>query len=237
MFSPNDNNNLATAQTPVVTFESDTKMDPEVYIRNIQELGLIKGWDGSKTMYSFRIRMRGEAELWINSIEPAVSWEDLVNRFRERFIGKTMALTMIKELAKMKYDYRETMLGFLDRIAGMARRASLPEDVKVAMALNALPEETGKLILLNTQGKLTWNGIYYACSNIRGCRPAEITIMSAKESEKRRKSKCWLCKRYGHLIKECRFNTLAKNNKGRIGSCTQSEEGKAVGDESLNKTP
>ena len=56
---------------------------------------------------------------------------------------------MIKELAKMKYDYRKTMLGFLNRITGMARRASLPEDVKIAMALNVLPEKTGNIILLN----------------------------------------------------------------------------------------
>ncbi|EQB60993.1 hypothetical protein NAPIS_ORF01424 [Vairimorpha apis BRL 01] len=79
MFSSNENNNLATAQTHVVTFDIDTKNDSKVYIRNIQELGLIKGYDESRTMYAFRMRMRGEAELWINSIEPAVSIDDLSN--------------------------------------------------------------------------------------------------------------------------------------------------------------
>lgn len=63
-------------------------------------------------MYAYKMGMQREAEVWINSIEPAVSWDDLITRFRERFVGKTVALTFIKELARMKYDHQETMLGF-----------------------------------------------------------------------------------------------------------------------------
>ncbi|KAF9743554.1 hypothetical protein NGRA_3586, partial [Nosema granulosis] len=170
MFNPTFNNNLATAPNYMLTFEDENKMDPEVFIRNIQEWTILNGWDEARTMYAFRLAMRGEAENWMNSVPQCDSLEDLLGKFRERFIGKTLVLTIIKEMARMEYDGGNTILGFLDKMAGLARRAKLPEDVLVALSLNAIPEEMAKLILLNSQGGLTWHNMYQSCGNLRSCK-------------------------------------------------------------------
>ncbi|KAF9761007.1 hypothetical protein NGRA_2905 [Nosema granulosis] len=98
--------------------------------------------------------MRGEAENWIISVARSDSLDELIGKSRKRFVLKTLVLTIIKDMAKMQYDGTNTILGFLDKMAGMAKRAKLLEDVLVALSLNAIPEEMGKLILLNWKAGL-----------------------------------------------------------------------------------
>lgn len=200
-------------------------------MRNIQEWSILNEWDEARTMYAFRLSMRGEAVNWINSVARYDSMEELIGKFRERFVGKTLVLTIIKDMAKMQYDGTDTILGFLDKMVGMARRAKLPEDVLVALSLNAIPEEMGKLILLNSKGGLAWDAMYQACGNLRSCK-AEIKVMTVKEEEgkgwnkqKKKGLTCLLCGKPGHVVRRCRYNSLNsgsldEHRTGKVSECS-----------------
>lgn len=54
--------------------------------------------------------------------------------------------------------------------------------------------------------------------------------MPKKKTVKRIKIKYRFCKRYGHMIKECKYNNLAKNNKVNVESCIKLKEEKSVDD-------
>ncbi|KAF9760574.1 Transposon Ty3-I Gag-Pol polyprotein [Nosema granulosis] len=233
MFDNNTSNNLATSTNTLRTFENETKMDPEVFLRNLKEWAHINKWDEERTIYAFRLSMRGEAENWVNSMTEIETLDELVEKFRERFIGKTQVLTVIKDMAKMSYDGAETVLGFLDKMAGMARRANLPEEVLVALSLNALPDEMGKLILLNAQGGLTWSNMYQACGNLRSCKSSTppmvmaVNQMKPQQWKKRdmRDIDCFVCGKKGHYAKTCSQSVWnRKKNNLRVYECDAVKE-------------
>ncbi|KAF9760911.1 Transposon Ty3-I Gag-Pol polyprotein [Nosema granulosis] len=195
-------------------------MDPEVFIRNLRDWAHINNWNEKRTIYAFRLSMRGEAENWVNSMRDVESLEELIEKFKERFIGKTLVLTIIKDMAKMTYGGTDTVLGFLDKMAGMARRAKLPEDVLVALSLNALPDEMGKLILLNSQGGLTWTNMYQACGNLRNCKSTPTSMVmainrtgSGEQKRDLRNINCFVCGKRGHMAKNCLQNSFNKRNR------------------------
>ncbi|XP_014613889.1 PREDICTED: uncharacterized protein LOC106792185 [Polistes canadensis] len=210
---------MATATNSMYTFENESKGDPEVFVRNIRGLALINGWDETKMMYVFWMALRGEAENWVNSRGELGSLEELIREFLDRFVGKTLVLLIIKELAKMKYDPRESILAFLDKMAGMSRRVNLSKDVLVALCLNALPDEMGKMILLNAQGTLIWTNIYQACSNIRNCKTqgqTDVMTVGVKPQYKKkdwRNEICYTCGQKGHIAKNCEQGYLAKQRR------------------------
>ncbi|KAF9761269.1 hypothetical protein NGRA_2758 [Nosema granulosis] len=202
---------------------------------------ILNGWDEARTMYAFRLAMRGEAENWMNSVPQCDSLEDLLGKFRERFIGKTLVLTIIKEMARMEYDGGNTILGFLDKMAGLARRAKLPEDVLVALSLNAIPEKMAKLILLNSQGGLTWHNMYQSCGNLRSCKD-NVKVMAINEGnsndwkkQKRKRSlTCLLCGKPGHVVRTCNYNALNKRMSSEYKP-GNSSECNAVTDDPANE--
>ena len=145
-------------------------------------------------MYAFGMGLlRGEREFWILFfwIGGVVGWADIY--FQKSFVRKIAAFTIIKEPGKTKYDWQETILAFLDRMTSMGRRATIPDDVLVAIALNLLPEEVGKKILMNAQRGITWTFLYQAYSSIGVGKTFELPIEALKERtfEKRKIIKCW----------------------------------------------
>lgn len=63
-------------------------------------------------MYVFRLCLRGEAENWINSLGEVKTLDELVVKFKVRFVGKILVLSVIKDLARMKFEGDEFLLGF-----------------------------------------------------------------------------------------------------------------------------
>lgn len=44
------------------------------------------------------------------------------------------------------------------------------------------------------------------------------------KDKKQKRIKCWLCKKEGHFIKDCKFNTLTSSSKVKIETCTQERD-------------
>jgi hypothetical protein len=122
-------------------------MDPEIYIRNMEELGIVNRWNEIQMLCYFRLALRGAVASWINTEDPAESWNELIKKFRELFVDNGNEMTIIKDMIKMEFNGEESLLGFLDRINGLSKRVGLTEDVLIAMTIQNLSDDMGKLII------------------------------------------------------------------------------------------
>jgi hypothetical protein len=59
-----------------------------------------------------------------------------------------------------------SVLNYLDKMRGWARRARLPDDLLVALVLNGLPEWLGNSLLLNARANLSWVFVYTSCEGM-----------------------------------------------------------------------
>jgi hypothetical protein len=53
-------------------------MDPEIYIRNMEELGIVNRWNEIQILCYFRLALRGAVASWINTEDPAENWNELI---------------------------------------------------------------------------------------------------------------------------------------------------------------
>jgi hypothetical protein len=128
IFPNSESNNLATAITgnnSLLTFRNERLDDPELFIEGIQGLISINEYSEAKGSFVFRMCMREEAKDWVSSIPMETPYEELVKKFRARFVGRTTCLTYIKRMAKETYT-EGSVLNYLDKMKGWARRAGLP---------------------------------------------------------------------------------------------------------------
>ncbi|KCZ74621.1 hypothetical protein H311_04412, partial [Anncaliia algerae PRA109] len=227
--------------------------NPKKFIQEFVEFSNAMNWNEFQTRISFKLSLHGKARIWIESLEPGLNFNILEKMFLKRFMPLNNVTICINELVAAKRGKEETLLGFLDRLKGIACKGSLPHDVLVAMALKALPVEfTNRLIV--AQGGVTWDTLYESCSIwvSTGLETKEVDYecYSGRYSRKGRwddvneirrngrNSKCFYCEKEGHRIKDCfafkNFKNKQKEKK-EVFSIRGKNEKENTNPEELNK--
>lgn len=120
----------------------DRENNVRVWLKKINQLGEIYGWDDAKRAYYMQARLDGSARKWYNRLENYdhswEQWQDLLSRTFPRSFEFS---EMLEELASRKKDPKEPMSKyFYDKLA-MCHRCKLDDISAVSCIIRGLPVE------------------------------------------------------------------------------------------------
>ena len=119
-------------------------------------------WSEFQTKIAFKLSLEGEALVWSRALDSDIAFRDLEMMFLARFIPPNNTVVCITELAEATQNIGESLLGFLDRMRGIAAKGKLPMDVLLAMALKALPKSLSNKLVICPEG-INWDTLYKLC--------------------------------------------------------------------------
>jgi len=139
------------------------EQDPVAFLRSFKEYAAAIGWSDCQKVIAFKLALRGEAGIWLQTQEFNKSLESQEVDFIKRFQPANSIVKCITELAEVVMQPGKSLLAFLDRMKMIALRGQLPENVLLAMALKALPVEMVNRLVIAPEG-LTWEFLRQTCS-------------------------------------------------------------------------
>ncbi|KAF9754360.1 Transposon Ty3-I Gag-Pol polyprotein, partial [Nosema granulosis] len=236
-------NNLATADKIFFVFRNEEKDDPQQFLEDLMEMGRLNEYSEGKLLLIFKMSLKKEAKDWITAQPVGLSLNELLERFRERFISNMLLKVNLEKLAGLKYT-EGSILNYLDRMAGLAREGNVPEQVLIAFVLNGLPNNVTNSVLINNKEGLTWEYIYTSLRNIKmmnceinqstplSCESIEISAVRTNtrgKSKKQSKIRCFIRNQQGHVVSQCRFNSF-RNSSNKFRQVNEISKSHAEGD-------
>ncbi|KAF9763393.1 Retrovirus-related Pol polyprotein from transposon [Nosema granulosis] len=224
MFYPNQQ--LATAQEKInIQFRNERIDDPQIFLGDMMEYIELAGSDENRCKWVFKTALKEEGEAWYRASGVGLSFGELVEAFKKRFLSRTMIKVNIDRISRTKYQ-GGSLLYYLDLIAGIARRGGIPEDVLVAFAISGIPQHIADMTTLNAKEGLNWNELYSICERLQVSRGFNEGISDSvgqdtgvnrimRQNTHRRHVICFLCKKPGHRVDSCYLNPKYKNTKPR----------------------
>ncbi|KAI5151776.1 hypothetical protein ENBRE01_2377 [Enteropsectra breve] len=147
-----------------VTFSGKQGEDPIGFIEDFLQFREIKMMEEQETFFCFKMALTGAARNWLRTVTKDVRFSTLIELFKKRFTPRNLLLSTIYELGDAKRETKESLVEFLDRLKVIANRATLAEDILLAMTLRALPKNLAEhLGLLAEEEGLTWEALYNKC--------------------------------------------------------------------------
>lgn len=145
-------------------FRDSTSDDTIAFIEDFATWVKANDINPVKAVATFRCSLEGEALTWLRTLEQGLSFEEILLKFRKRFLPANLTLKAISDLSEARLKINENVLNFLDKVKLIAIRGGLPEDVLIAFSLNALPGSLAQKIISAESGIVTWNKLYETCS-------------------------------------------------------------------------
>lgn len=222
MFYPH--NNLATATEKVVLqFRNENLDDPQLFVDDILELVELCGYDEIKSKWVFKTALKEEAEAWYRSCSKGLAFGELIEEFRKRFIRNTLLKVNIDRISEMKYE-GGSLLYYLDRMYGYAKRGGIPEDILLAFVIKGVPRQIADTIIINAKDGLSWKQLYAICERMQISRPQDelkeslinessVNRISDVKNYKKKQARCFLCGKLGHIVRNCFKNPNNYNKK------------------------
>lgn len=190
-----------------------------VWLKKINQLGDIYGWDEAKRSYYMQTRLDGSARRWYNRLDNYdltwCEWQELLKRTFPRMFEFA---ELIEELVGRKKEPKETMSKyFYDKLA-MCRRCRFDDSAAVSCIIRGLPSElqASAKALKSTNPEELYCQFLVSMENYqsqssrfrendqRALKHSSNTNNTSKSAEKiSNPIKCYRCNTEGHLVRDC----------------------------------
>ncbi|XP_045495927.1 uncharacterized protein LOC123694515 [Colias croceus] len=207
----------------------------QAWIRKIDQIGEINGWDDTTKSFYLQDKLRGQAKKWYNRLENYdytwEQWKDMLLRAFPRYRDYG---NMLEELLQRKKQPTETMTKYYQDKIAMCFRCKLSDSASVSCIIRGLPlplQPNARAFQCQTPGEL-YEGFLCALDDYRTL-PIETRFHKNLVSRPSHPDKklmppnvetdpCPRCKKTGHLLRDCSLpdtRTCYKcGNRGHIAS-------------------
>ncbi|CAH1183504.1 unnamed protein product [Ceutorhynchus assimilis] len=192
--------------------------DPEIgdvnsqnWLNKIEQLGMIHHWDDATKSYFMQSKLSGIAKLWYNGLrEYSKSWVDWKNALLKAFPSHENFVDNLKLMLDRKKQPDETILHYYYSKCVLIRKCDISDVNATSCIIDGLPHEhqaTAKSAYIKTPEEL-FQGFL--------CKLANTPVL--QKSEKNMKTdlaKCHVCKKGGHLARNCFFRDASAGPSGQ----------------------
>ncbi|XP_001810078.1 retrovirus-related Pol polyprotein from transposon 297 [Tribolium castaneum] len=205
---------------------SKTALTAIQWIRKVETIASIYGWDSKNTLFHAMNRLNGAARFWFHGLEESLTdWHTFKTKLVEDFPVIHDDADIHFELSNRKKKFNESYETYVYTMKSIASKGTVSEQAVIKYIIMGLGDrELAKMLSLNdirtTQDLLKrilqYVSTFQRCKSLRASSPNKIETKNDFDS-KHLERKCYNCNEVGHISTNC----PKPQKKSRCNTCNR----------------